>query len=135
MAKVLLIEPDMMLAKNLCAYLEGRGHEVRWRPDAQSAVSAADEVQPDIVVLELQLAQHSGMEFIYEFRSYPDWINTPIIILSSLLDDEVRGTEAFWQQLEIAGYYHKTETNLANLSQAIDRSVRQVRANLAAASL
>lgn len=67
---VLLIEPNTLLAATYRQALQHAGHEVRHVTGAQAAVMAADGRTPDVVVLELQLPQHSGLEFLHEFRSY-----------------------------------------------------------------
>lgn len=74
---VLLVEPDTKLAGMYKTALESAGHKVFWALDAQSAVHLADDSAPDLVVLEIQLTSHSGIEFLYEFRSYNEWQDIP----------------------------------------------------------
>ncbi len=124
MADVLLIEPDMILAGNIRDYLDLAGHKVHWRSSAQSAINSADETAPDVVVLELQLADHSGIEFLYEFRSYPEWQDVPIVILSSLEDTEISASSILLGPLEIVAYYHKQNTTLQQLGTAIEKAVK-----------
>ena len=64
---ILLIEPSRLLAEQYCRFFESRGHSIAWREDAQGGVIAADEQKPDVVIVELLLAGHSGVEFLYEF--------------------------------------------------------------------
>jgi DNA-binding response OmpR family regulator len=74
MANILLIETDRLLAKNLSKYLTKFGHEVSWHVEPQAAMDSADQKCPDVIVLDLLLANsRSGIEFLYEFRSYPEW--------------------------------------------------------------
>ena len=120
MAQVLLIEPDMLLAQNIIEYLGGLGHDIVWQVDAQSAISSADDISPDVVIVELQLASHSGVEFIYEFRSYGDWANVPIIVLSSLLEGDPGTNNELWRLLNVTGYHVKSETRLQYLGRTIN---------------
>lgn len=66
MSQVLLIEPDKLLAKTYQAALKTSGHKVRVASNSQDAINIADKTTPDIVVMELQLVGHSGIEFLYE---------------------------------------------------------------------
>jgi DNA-binding response OmpR family regulator len=89
MANILLIESDKILASNLTQFFKRAGHYVAWHVDPQEAILTADKSQPDVVVLELLLAGRSGIEFLYEFRSYPEWQALPVIIYSNLSEEEV----------------------------------------------
>jgi two-component system phosphate regulon response regulator PhoB len=73
MANILLIEPDRLLAEIYQRALSSEGHNVVVCAGAQSAILSADQSTPDLVILELQLVEHSGIEFLYEFRSYSEW--------------------------------------------------------------
>jgi DNA-binding response OmpR family regulator len=123
LASILLIEPDMVLAITMREYLESLNHHVQWRSDAQSSINSADETAPDLVILELQLAQHSGMDFLYEFRSYPEWQHVPIIILSSIAGSEIETSSIMWQQLEVVAYYYKPETKLSYVGQTVAQAL------------
>ncbi len=66
---ILLIEPDRLQAASYRGALERAGHRVAHAVSAQNAVHEADAKMPYLVVLELQLPVHNGVEFMYEFRS------------------------------------------------------------------
>jgi DNA-binding response OmpR family regulator len=124
MAQILLLEADRLLADNVKNYLIKAGHEVQWCAEPQAAVHAADVQTPDLLILDLLLASHSGAEFLYEFRSYPDWQNTPVIIFSSLSPEEVQEAAPALTQLNITAYYHKPHTSLAELAHAVDEALQ-----------
>ena len=117
--KILLIEPDAKLAGIYQAALEQAGHIVHHAAHAQDAVHEADESKPDIVVLELQLAKHNGVEFIYEFRSYSEWQNVPIILLTMVAPHSLNITAEMFEQLGIIDCLYKPATNLRKLVEAV----------------
>lgn len=80
--QILLVEPDAILGKVYQKSLATLG-TVAWAKTAQSAISLADETTPDIVVLEPKLAAHNGIEFLYEFKSYAEWREVPVVVHSS----------------------------------------------------
>lgn len=121
MAQILLIEPDRILAETYRLALEGAGHKVLVCSTAQAAVQAADRVKPDIVILEIQLVEHSGIEFLYEFRSYPDWQNVPVLIQSQVPPSEFSDNlELLKNELNVVNYLYKPQTNLKKLLDTIN---------------
>lgn len=84
MSSILLIEPNTVLAKTYTQALHHAGHTVAHVTGAQAAIDAADKRQPDLVIVELQLPQHSGVEFLHEFRSYAEWLSVPVVVVTAL---------------------------------------------------
>ncbi len=123
MAHILLIEPDMLLANSIRQYLKSLGHSLQWRSSAQSAINGADETLPDIVILELQLPGHSGIEFLYEFKSYPEWQAVPVIILSTLDESEIACSSILLGPLDVVSYHHKHYTSLQQIADAVDQAL------------
>lgn len=115
MSNILLIEPDHVLASNLRLALERAGHQLSWAVDAQTAISQADADTPSLVISDLFLAGRSGIEFLYEFRSYPEWQQVPVILLSSLPEGEVNLQSSGFLQLGIAKYFYKPQATLAQI--------------------
>lgn len=120
MAQVLLVEPDIVLAKTYAAALTVGGHHVLRASEAQSAVNACDAVRPDIIVLEMQLPRHNGVEFIYELRSHADWQSIPIIILSQLRLERLNLGEDDMAALGIRAYCYKPDTTLKTLTTMVE---------------
>ncbi len=121
MARILLLESDHFLAKNLSRALEKDGSEVSWHVDLQAAMNSADQNTPEVVILDLSLAARSGTEFLYEFRSYPDWENVPVIILSSLSNHEIKDTISSLSHLNVSTYLYKPTAGLSDLVENIRR--------------
>ncbi len=119
--KILIIEPDKVLGQTLSSALKSNGYKVVHVATAQDGVTQADQTTPDLVILELQLVGHSGIEFLCEFRSYRDWANVPVIIYSSVpplefgaSQDSLRG------ELGVVAYLYKASTSLLELLRTIE---------------
>jgi len=121
MAKVLLVEPDVLLGQTYSAALKQADHLVTWCQTAQQAIQTIDSKSPDIVILELQLAMHNGIEFLYEFRTYNDWQQVPVIVLSHVLPTLKAMSPVLWDHLHIAAYHYKPLTKLSELTRSVDR--------------
>jgi CheY-like chemotaxis protein len=117
--RVLVIEPDKILAKIYLQQLLLAGLEVLIARDGQMAVHAIDEQKPDVIVAELQLGAHSGIEFLHELRSYEDWANIPVIINSSVPKTAFGVSEAAWHRLGVTRYFYKPKTTAKQLIGAI----------------
>jgi len=120
MAQILLVEPDSLLAEVYRRALKQSGHQIVHACSAQTAVSAADRRKPDLVILELQLAAHNGLEFLYEFRSYHDWLEVPVLIHSLVPPGEFDRGMPPMNELNVAGYLYKPRTSLEQLLRAVD---------------
>jgi len=120
MARILLIEPDKLLAETFKGRLEKAGYAVHVAHSAQQAVDRADNNKPDVIILELQLSNHNGVEFLYELRSYPEWQHIPVIILSNVPPNEIGTDSKTMQQLGIVNYLYKPRTTLAQLVAGIE---------------
>lgn len=117
--RVLYVEPDGEFAGIVLRYLEEQSLAVDWARDAQTAVSAADGKRPDLVVLELALAEHNGVAFLQEFRSYTDWADIPVIIYSHVPAESTGLSHKDWQKQGVATYLYKPTTRLEALLKII----------------
>ena len=121
--RVLLIEPDRVLAETYFQTLRRAKHQVTVCSSAQAAILAADKAKPDVVILELQLVGHSGIEFLYEFRSYPDWQGVPVVINTHVPPSEFAGSrDLLMSELNIAQYLYKPQTSLQKLLRTVSES-------------
>ncbi len=116
--KILLIEPYNDLAQTTKAWLENANHRVSISSTAQHAIHQA-ESSPDVVVLELALSGHNGLEFIYEFRSYLDWQNIPIIIYSHIPPEVFALSNSQKKRLNIVAHLYKPTTSFYKLEEVI----------------
>jgi len=115
---VLIVEPDGLLGSIYQKVLESAGHRVVWSTGAQGAITLADVTTPDVVVLELQLRGHSGIEFLYEFRSYPEWQAIPIILHTFV----PRQALTLPAQLNVPLHLYKPTTKLTSLVHAVSEA-------------
>ncbi len=120
MKNVLIIEPDRTIAKCIKDELGKRSISSKMVNNAAEAITVADEQKPDAVITELSLAGHSGTEFIYEFRTYADWLEIPLIIYSSMKIPEQVENSNDWKKLNISGFFYKPEESLDQLANSVE---------------
>ncbi|HXE10217.1 MAG TPA: response regulator [Verrucomicrobiae bacterium] len=118
--EILLIEPDRVLAASYVEALQAAGSQVNAASTAQAAIMVADAIPPDLVVLELQLVEHSGIEFLYEFRSYPDWQGVPVLIHTQVPPAEFNDSgQLLREELGVCEYLYKPRTSLSRLVASV----------------
>ena len=124
MSQILLIEPDRVLAETYRQALLGGGHRVVCCASAQAGIISADQHRPDLIILELQLVEHSGVEFLYELRSYPDWQDIPVIIHTHVPPGEFAASRQVLRgHLGAKTYLYKPDTSLKQLLAAAEEQL------------
>ena len=124
---VLVVEPDTVLGATYAHALQRDGNSVALAPTAQLAVQAADAKQPDAIVLNIDMPRHNGLEFLYEFKSYPEWQHIPVILLVARINHDMGESSVLREQLGVRATLVETQTDLATLCQTV-RDVAQVAA-------
>jgi len=89
--RILLVEDDEELGKQIVTYLEEAGYETRWIRDGSEALRQSPESY-HLVVLDLMLPGANGIEILGRFRKNS---GLPILILSARNEtiDKVRALE------------------------------------------
>ncbi|NEW09749.1 response regulator transcription factor [Paenibacillus sp. SYP-B3998] len=80
MVKVLLIEDDDIIGEMICMYLSEEGFEVLRTHNGQDGVSALNEFEPHLILLDLMLPDFEGTNLCNTLRKVTE---VPIIIISS----------------------------------------------------
>ena len=83
MTRVLIVDDDTQLLRALRINLTARGYTVLTAADGRTALRAAAELRPDVVVLDLGLPDLDGTDVITELRTFTQ---VPIIVLSARTD-------------------------------------------------
>lgn len=110
-----------MLARTYRQAFEHVGYSVMVARGAQQALDVAEEQRPDVIVLELQLTTHNGIEFLYEFRSYGEWKDIPVIINTHVTPQALASVEKIIRQdLGVKELLYKPRTSLQQLISSIN---------------
>lgn len=121
--RVLIVEPSRDLAQVLSRAFEVKGILSNTAYTAQEGVLSADKNKPDAVVLELLMSEHNGLEFIHEFKSYPDWFDVPIVVYSDLSAKELSKAPGWKEDMNITKHFYKPTTTLEDLTDYISSLV------------
>lgn len=93
--RLLLVEDDRALAELITFHFEREGYVVTRTGDGEEALLLADEIRPDIMVLDWMIEGISGIEVCRRLRRRPTTANLPILMLTARGEenDRVRGLE------------------------------------------
>lgn len=94
-AKLLLVDDEENFRFLLKAALKNIGFEVITAKNGIEAIEMLDEVQPNLVLLDLNMPEPDGHEVCKRIKSMPEYMNLPIIILTSSddLNDKLNSFE------------------------------------------
>ncbi|ADP84672.1 response regulator [Pseudofrankia inefficax] len=93
MTRVLIVDDEPQILRAMRINLRARGYEVVVADTGATALTAAAETRPDIVILDLGLPDLDGVEVIHGLRG---WTRVPIVVLSGRADsrDKVGALDA-----------------------------------------
>ncbi|MCC7412340.1 MAG: response regulator transcription factor [Gammaproteobacteria bacterium] len=93
--KILLVEDDYDVARNLCEFFEAAKHEVEWAPDGLIGLDCATRETRDLIILDITVPRISGIELCRRLRAL-GFGRIPIIMLTARSDltDKVEAFEA-----------------------------------------
>lgn len=93
MTTILVVDDEPQIARTLRINLTARGYDVLVAHDGATALRAATDRKPDLIVLDLGLPDIDGTTVIERLRR---WTTTPIVVLSARTDatDKVRALDA-----------------------------------------
>lgn len=84
MARVLIVDDDRTTVRLLKTLLELDGFEVAIASLGREVMQLAQQVKPDLFLMDYHLDDINGVEVIRIVRSYPDFQQTPIVMTSGM---------------------------------------------------
>src|SRR5688500_2934297 len=79
--RILIVDDDPQIASGLEALLSD-AWEVRTAADGRSAIVAFGEFSPDVVLLDVQLPDTTGVDVLHQFKMYAE--STAVIMMSGV---------------------------------------------------
>ena len=122
---LLLVEDDVWLAELYRDIFELEpGCRVLMAGSATAALEVLDENSNiDLIVLDMFLPEHNGVEFLHEMTSYNDINTIPVIILSSVYQHEFGMSKERWRHYGVVEHLYKPETKPKDLVIAVKKQL------------
>ena len=95
-SKILIVDDDPFGLTTLESTLNGQGYNITSADNGLTALKKADELMPDLILLDVMMPIMDGFEVCRRIRATPKLAEVPIIILTALDDRDSRllGIEA-----------------------------------------
>jgi two-component system, NtrC family, sensor kinase len=101
MSKILVVDDDPDITKQLSFKFSKEGYNVVVAVDAYTGIQSARKEKPDLIILDIMLPAGGGLQVLKNIRSMPNISRTPVVILTGTSDNEMRkkieqeGVEAY----------------------------------------
>lgn len=87
--KVLIVDDDRMVLKSVKNLLEQQGIHVSSLSDPRMFWNTLQETAPDLVILDLEMPNFSGLELCRAIRNDAHWNRLPVLFLSARTEPEM----------------------------------------------
>jgi DNA-binding response OmpR family regulator len=101
--KILICEDNKMASRTISVVLEREGYQTTTAEDGNLAIGLLDNNNYDLVIVDIHLPYHSGLELVKYLRSDLQK-KTPVLILSAFSDAQVQKQAG---ELGVNGYIIK----------------------------
>jgi two-component system cell cycle response regulator DivK len=91
---ILIIDDDALNLKLFAMTLTGRGYRVLLAMDARRGLDLAAQQRPDLIMMDIQLPDMSGLEATRTLKQDADTSNIPVLITTAFLvnSEELRAS-------------------------------------------
>ena len=116
MAKILIVEDNALNIKLFCDLLAAHGHQPEAVTDSRNALDKAHELNPDLVITDIQLPHVSGLDLIRMIRKDDQLAGVPIMAVTAY---SARGDE---ERIRAAGAqaYVSKPISVMRFAQTVD---------------
>ena len=83
MKKILIIEDELIVRSIYRRKFEISGYQVETAEEGTAALNLLPTFKPDAIQVDIMLPGMDGVEVIRQIRSWPDFKNVPILVISS----------------------------------------------------
>ena len=89
MAKIAIIEDDQAISQMYRFKFEAEGYEVETAENGRIGLELAENMKPDIILLDLMMPEMTGDEMLAKMRATPWGKNIKVIILTNMGEQEI----------------------------------------------
>lgn len=81
--KILIVDDDRINTAIIKFSLSERGYDVSFADDGDKGILKVQKETPDLIVLDVQMPNMNGFEFVNELKSFQGMDMTPVIMLTA----------------------------------------------------
>jgi CheY-like chemotaxis protein len=118
MAIILIVDDDADSREAVARYLVKAGHTIRTARNGRDALLAISTTMPDVIVLDAQMPQMTGVEFLEVVRGYLRWSTLPVVLLTAYPQGPHIERA---RELEVKRVFLKANFEMADLLRCVER--------------
>lgn len=123
MKRIIIVDDDAILRKNLNEYFTEKGYEVETADSGRSGLQSILTNESDVILLDIMMPDLNGIEVLKEVSAKKKDTLKKIIITTNASDIEFL-SEAL--ELGVSSYFLKSNMSLENIFAAAEEKVAQV---------
>ncbi len=81
---ILLAEDNQANVMTISSYLTAKGYRIVLANNGQEAIALAESMQPDLILMDIQMPVIDGLDATKQIRQIPSLANVPIVALTAL---------------------------------------------------
>lgn len=86
--RVLVVEDESDFATMIASVLGKQGYDVTLASNGEDALREVKERKPDLITLDLQMPEKSGLHFYRQMKSSEKYRHTPVVVVTGLTRDD-----------------------------------------------
>ena len=83
MQRILIIDDSSFMRNTIAIALRSSRVQCHQAEDGQAALDSLRQSYPDLIISDYEMPRMDGLEFLQRLRSYAEFRETPVIMLSS----------------------------------------------------
>lgn len=87
---ILVVDDEMAFCNVVCEILNELGYEARYALNARQALEVLNHAAPDLILADVMMPDMDGLSFVRNLRQQPQWVATPMAIVSAKATSEDR---------------------------------------------
>lgn len=106
--KILFTDDDQDLVRSFQVILQSKGYEVLTASSGKEAVERLSLEKPDLLVLDIMMDSNlDGLNNLHKIKENPETKNTPVIVLTGMIDELGVNLRSAAEDLENVVFYNK----------------------------
>ena len=88
MAKILVVDDDLILGRLYKSALENDGHEVDTAADGEEGLEKVKSFHPSFILSDIMMPRMDGLTFLKKLKDAKETKDIPVIVMTNLNDEE-----------------------------------------------
>ena len=120
MPKIAIIEDDRAISQMYRFKFEAEGYSVETAENGKLGLELAEQMQPDIILLDLMMPEMTGDEMLEKLRATGWGKNIKVIILTNMGEQEV---PAKVRELGVSGIILKADMTPRQVAELVKKNI------------